>query len=173
MRRGSVHQVLLPTIWGYATLTRRDHPALPEGGGTRRVDSVLPPVLTPDELDAFHDGLRRHPGAHRRTWSAAASSVRVRRALELAIDLRTTAALHPADAAPAGASDVGLAALVRAMRTVSERDLCAGRQALARELVWCALTAAREDRACQVLHAARALAALAVTDARSDRIDHG
>ena len=91
--------------------------------------------------------------------------------LELGIDLRTSDALRRVHAA--SASDVGLSALVRAMRTFSESGDDAGRRALARELVWCALVAAREDRVSQVLDAAHALRVLAAVDTPSDRIGHG
>jgi hypothetical protein len=176
MRRRSVHRVLLPTMWGYATLTRRTHPALSDGGGTRRVDTVLPPVLTPDELRALHDELVPGPGVRGRLWRTGAYSPRVRRVLDLAVDVRTTVALHPSPSAPLRANDVAFAALLRAMRTASDAELSAGRQALARELVWCALTAARTNEVGQVLDAAHALRLLTVAtvgDAPSDRIDHG
>jgi len=178
MRRGSVHRVLLPTMWGYASLTRRSHPALPGGGGTRRVDTVLPPVLTPDELADFHDQLLPHPGVRGRALRAPRTSPRLRRVLDLAVDVRTTAALRPSESGsePLRPDDVALAGLLRAMRAASEADLLPGSQALARELVWCALTAARKDQVGQIVDATRALHLVTVThagDVSPDRIDHG
>lgn len=175
MRRGSVHRVLLPTTWGYATLTRRTHPALPDGGGTRRVDTVLPPVLTPGELASFHDQLLPRPSVRGRVLGPAPGSPRIRRVLDLAVDVRTTAALRPPTSEPLRANDIALAALLRAMRAATDVDLLPGSQALARELVWCALAAARENQVGQVLdaaHALRLLAGTAVGGTPSDRIDH-
>lgn len=176
MRGGTVHRVLRPTIWGYATLTRRSHPALAGGGGTRRVDTVLPPVLTPDELDGFHDVLRGRAGPPGPWRVGVTGSARVRRALRLAVDVRTTAALHPEPDVPRRTTDVALAALARAMREADRARLGTAHQALARELVWGALVAARTDEASEVTHAARALALLASTNVgggAADRIDHG
>ncbi|MFF2832339.1 hypothetical protein ACFVSK_11310 [Cellulosimicrobium cellulans] len=176
MRRGSVHRFLLPTMWGYATLTRRTHPALPDGGGMRRVDTVLPPVLTPDELTDLHGQLLPFPGFRGRVLRTAPSSPCLRRVLDLAIDVRTSAGLRPSPSQPLRAGDIAFAALLRAMRTASETDLSPGAQALARELVWCALTAARNNQIGQIIDAAhtlRLLAGTSVGDTPSDRIDHG
>ncbi|MTG87846.1 hypothetical protein GJV82_02590 [Cellulosimicrobium sp. BIT-GX5] len=77
---------------------------------------------------------------------------------------------------PRRTADVALAALVRAMREADRARLGTAHQALARELVWCALVAARTDEASEVTHAARALALLASTNVgggATDRIDHG
>jgi hypothetical protein len=100
----------------------------------------------------------------------------VRHALGLAVDVRTSAVVRPAQPEPVRADEAALAALVRAMRTASDAGLRTGHQALARELVWCALAAARENRVGQVVDAARTLRLLAVASidgAPSDRIDHG
>src|SRR5690606_33682083 len=41
-----VHRIIVPTLFGYATLIRTSDTTHPFGGTTRRIDTVLPPDLT-------------------------------------------------------------------------------------------------------------------------------
>jgi len=164
-----VHRIIVPTLFGYATLVRTSdaHPAGPAttcdeaahlfGGTTRRLDTVLPPDITTDELLDFHAHLLLRP-AHRRRPRAAAAAVGRCDLLRHAVDVRTTTALtlHRATPAPTP-RDVAFAALVRAMRRAEQAHLAQTQDALARQLVWCAIHAARDNRLAQVLDAATAL----------------
>lgn len=172
MTRTSVHQVVLPTLWGYATLTRRSHPALPQGGSTRRVDTVLPPVLSPHELADFHRRLRTRPGALRRP-TAKPGERRLREALRTAIDVRTTGVLeHSPQTDLFGLRDLALASLVRAMRTATTLTLAEHEEALARQLAWCGFVAARDGEVGSALDAAAALRQLAAQRADAHSSDH-
>lgn len=158
-----VHRIIVPTLWGYATLVRTRDSSPPSGGTTRRIDTVLPPELSPDEITEFHARLLLRPAARRRPGLSAATAG-CRRMLSRAVDVRTTAALT-ADLGGADltALDVACAALVRAMRRADGAGLTCTQEALARQLVWCALHAAPEHRLAQVLHAAAALRGLAAS----------
>jgi len=172
-----VHRTVVPTLWGYATLIRtRDiaHPVRTQApssiegpqvllGDTRRIDTVLPPDITTDELLEFHAQLLLRP-AHRRRPRSAAAAIGCCPMLRHAIDVRTTTALtlRLVDVAPTG-RDATFAALVRAMRRVENAHLTHVQEALARQLVWCAIHAARDDQLAQVLDAAAALRHLTFT----------
>ncbi|MCO7275083.1 MULTISPECIES: hypothetical protein [Cellulosimicrobium] len=148
----------LPTIWGYATLTTTRHRALP-CATTQRVDTVLAPVLTPDELEDLHDRLDARP---RRWWGRTplllGASRSARHALSHAIDVRTTTVLqcppdHPGHGSP-------VARLLRTMVVVEAAPLTVTGEALARELLWAGLCAARVGETDSVLRAAGALRGL-------------
>jgi len=164
-----VHRIIVPTLFGYATLVRAGdiHPlglgGTPDdgahllGGTTQRIDTVLPPDITTDELLDFHARLLLRP-AHRRRPRTAAAAVGRCRMLNHAIDVRTTAALTVHRLCPAPTPrDVAFAALVRSMRRADDAHLTTEGGALARQLVWCAIHAARDHHLAQVLHAATAL----------------
>ncbi|MBN0038556.1 hypothetical protein JN535_00010 [Cellulosimicrobium cellulans] len=156
------HRIVLPTLFGYATLLRASDLTHPFAGRTRRVDTVLPPDLTTDELHAFHVQLLRSP-AHRRSPRTAATAVGRRRLLGHAVDVRTTGASALSSATAAATPlDVASAALVRAMRRACDARLGETQEALARQLVWCGIHAARDHEVAQVLHAAAALRNLTV-----------
>jgi hypothetical protein len=170
-----VHRIVVPTLWGYATVVRtRDIPhsmgprtSSPDEsahlvhGGTRRIDTVLPPNLSADELLNYHAQLLQRP-AHRRRPRTAAAAVGRCDVLRHAIDVRTTTALtlHLACAAPTP-RDVVFTGLVRAMRRADHAHLSMPQEGLARQLVWCALHAARDHQLAQVLDATHALRHLA------------
>ncbi len=164
-----VHRIIVPTLLGYATLIRaRDtHPlglggpfdedARLFGGTTQRIDTVLPPDITTDELLDFHARLLLRP-AHRRRPRTAAAAVGRCRMLNHAVDVRTTTALTVHRLCPAPTPrDIVFAALVRAMRRADHAHLTKNQEALARQLVWCAIYAARDHHLAQVLDAATAL----------------
>jgi hypothetical protein len=153
-----VHRVITPTIWGYATLTRTPDGTVPSGGATWRIDTVLPPELTPDELECFHSDLVQRPGRRRQAavmWTLPAA----RRALRRAVDVHTSVALDRAAdrRAPLAVS----VALVGAMRSVADTPILPVQEPLARQLLWCGLGAARQGQHRQVLDAAEGLRRLA------------
>ncbi|MDF9878634.1 hypothetical protein [Cellulosimicrobium cellulans] len=177
-----VHRIIVPTVFGYATLVRAgdthplglavtsDDDAHLLGGTTQRIDTVLPPDITADELLDFHARLRLRPG-HRRRPRTAAAAVSRRQMLNHAVDVRTTAALAVHRLCPAPAPrDVVFAALVRSMRRADDAHLTKEKEALARQLVWCAIYAARDHHLAQVLHAATALHHL-ILDQRASTTD--
>ncbi|WP_407320273.1 hypothetical protein UQW22_07425 [Isoptericola halotolerans] len=154
--------MITPTIWGYATLTRTPDGTIPSGGATWRVDTVLPPELTPDELEDFHCRLAQHPG-RRRHAAVAWAGPTVRRALRGAIDVRTSVALglhHDGCQEP----QVVATALVRVMRSVADTQILPEQEPLARQLAWCALAAARQGETRQVLDATACLQQLSQVD---------
>ncbi|MBN0039099.1 hypothetical protein JN535_02775 [Cellulosimicrobium cellulans] len=181
-----VHRIIVPTPFGYATLvrTRDTHPTGPLAptddvaplltGTTRRIDTVLPPDLTTDDLQNFHTYLLLRP-AHRRRPRAAATAAGRYDLLRHAVDVRTTTALtlHRTNPAPTP-RDAAFAALVRAMRRAEQAHLTQTHDALARQLVWCAIHAARDHHLTQVLDAATALRHLTLdqhADTTTDALD--
>ncbi|MGN7704460.1 hypothetical protein [Cellulosimicrobium sp. 22601] len=151
------HRIVLPTLFGYATLVRIRDVTNPFAGRTRRIDTVLPPTLSADELLDFHARLVLRP-AHQRRPGAAAAAVGQCRLLGHAVDVRTTSALtlNRTTVAPTS-HDLAFATLARTMRRACDARLRDTQEALARQLVWCGIHAARDHEVAQVLHAAEAL----------------
>ncbi|WP_129789514.1 hypothetical protein [Promicromonospora panici] len=132
------------------------------GEATSRVDTVLPPILTPEELADFHDNLLQDPRARRRSRGTFAQQRRFRRALREAVDVRTTASLRlDVSRLELSASDVVFSTLVRAMYMAATVDMEPAQDALARELVWCAIHAVDAGNLGEALDWAAALRRLA------------
>ena len=82
-----VHRIIVPTLFGYATLVPTRDTTLPTGrgvstasggahllgGGTRRIDTVVPSDITVEELLDFQAHLLLRPGHRRRPrcWKSA------------------------------------------------------------------------------------------------------
>jgi len=156
--------ILLPTIWGFATLTTTRHRALPSAT-TARVDTVLAPVLTPCELERLHDRLDARPHPTRRARPRLGLLARnERHAVRHAIDVRTTKVLRgdqdSVDQSP-------LVRILQAMIVVENTTLTVTGEALARELLWGGLHALRDaapDRTLAAAATLRTIAATACTD---------
>jgi len=151
------HRIIVPTLWGYATLAREPDAAHPFDGTTRRTDTVLPPELSAEQLREFHAQLLLRPADRRRTRTAAAA-IGQHDLLRRAVDVRTTCAFALLTAST-GASphDVAFAGLARAMRRACDADLTEHQEALARQVAWCGILAAHDNRLASVLDATRAL----------------
>lgn len=159
MELGQVSRRVVPTLWGFATLAVVEHPALLT---EVRVDTVLAPGLTPQEFAVFHRHVREGDVLCRRRsgWGDDRVARKVRLALRGGVDVSTSRASvgqgHPGDV-----GEVALGALVRTVKTVDEVQLATWVQPLARELLWCALTAARTGDYDGVLEGVLALRSLA------------
>lgn len=166
MRRRTTY-ALTPTIWGYARIGGAgpaDRPGAPAGAS--RVDVMVPPVLTPDELADLHSRLRPVAAEGRREVDIGPTvQGEVRRALSGAIEVRTSEALDRADRDVAESPLVG--AFVRLVVRGGQSSLTVVQAALARELGWAGVRAASAGDTPSMVDAVLALDALLATPDRS------
>lgn len=142
-----------PTLWGYARIAVGPEPSRAVGS---RVDVLVPPVLTPGEMADLHGSLRPGVVRGRRDLVRGASPGRtVRRALDAAVEIRTTEALDRAGSGTAESPLVG--SFVRLLLCGTTATLSLTDEALARGLAWSGASAAREGDAVAMIDAVLAL----------------
>ncbi|MFI2705819.1 hypothetical protein [Cellulosimicrobium composti] len=152
------------TLWGYATHVHITGTSIEL---RHRTDTVLPPLLTPDEFATFHDHVRAGDLRARRRMTHDTGLPTIRRALREAIDVRTSSIdlshVDPHD--PTSTSTTQ--AIIHALVTLDGASLESARHPLARELLWAAIAQARAGRAHDAREAVAALNALKRAHRRS------
>ncbi|GAA1988663.1 hypothetical protein GCM10009718_27790 [Isoptericola halotolerans] len=151
---------LTPTIWGYARISGSGTPERPGAqAGVVRVDVMVPPLLTPDELADLHARLRPTAAEGGREVDVGLRARRVvREALAGAIEVQTSEALDRADRDVAESPLVG--AFARLVVRGGQCSLAVAHAALARELAWAGVRAACEGDTSGMVDAVLALDAL-------------